>query len=135
MVLERIAARVGPQAVLRPLLVEDHRTEWSQHWQPASERPRRQTAGSPPFPLPTLILDEPLRLAVRHSRPYYMGPLQFLLGPHRNEGGWWHRLGEGDEQRAMQVSRDYYVARSAQAGVLWIFQERQADWFLHGTFA
>jgi protein ImuB len=37
------------------------------------------------------------------------------------------------------VMRDYFIARSAQAGLLWIYRERRADatlsWFLHGIFA
>lgn len=37
------------------------------------------------------------------------------------------------------VVRDYWVALSEHAGVLWVFQTRLADdatsWFLHGTFA
>ena len=32
LVLERIAARLGPERVLRPLLCEDHRAEWMTHW-------------------------------------------------------------------------------------------------------
>ena len=37
------------------------------------------------------------------------------------------------------VMRDYFIARSPQAGLLWIYRERlptsQAAWFLHGIFA
>jgi protein ImuB len=37
------------------------------------------------------------------------------------------------------VARDYWVALSEHAGVLWVFQTRHADdeaaWFLNGTFA
>jgi hypothetical protein len=37
------------------------------------------------------------------------------------------------------VQRDYWVALSEHAGVLWVFQERLADddtaWYLHGVFA
>lgn len=37
------------------------------------------------------------------------------------------------------VARDYWVALSEHAGVLWVFQTRlandQAEWFLLGTFA
>jgi protein ImuB len=37
------------------------------------------------------------------------------------------------------VVRDYWVALSAHAGVLWIYQTRLAQdrsaWFLHGVFA
>ena len=33
LVLERIAARIGPEHVLRPVLTDDHRLEWMQMWQ------------------------------------------------------------------------------------------------------
>ncbi len=36
LVLERIAARLGPEHVLRPVLTDDHRLEWMQMWQPAA---------------------------------------------------------------------------------------------------
>jgi protein ImuB len=62
--------------------------------------------------------------------------LTLLAGPQRIESGWW---GGGD-----LVLRDYFVARSAQAGLLWIYRERlpgaqaaqsRSDWYLHGIFA
>jgi protein ImuB len=39
--------------------------------------------------------------------------------------------------------RDYFVARSASAGLVWVYRERLgqaeasqgADWYLHGRFA
>ena len=62
-----------------------------------------------------------------------------LSGPHRVEGGWWHRLGEEPHAVAQTVFRDYWVALSEHAGVLWVYQARLADeetsWFLHGVFA
>ena len=40
---------------------------------------------------------------------------------------------------SLNVARDYWVALSAHAGVLWVFQTRlagdQGAWFLHGVFA
>ncbi|MCL1960777.1 MAG: DNA polymerase Y family protein [Desulfovibrionaceae bacterium] len=134
--LERIAARLGPQRVRRPVLCEDHRLEWAQQWQPAPQPLPRQRV-THDFPQPTFILDEPLRLAVRGHRPLYQGPLMLLIGPHRMEGGWWHR-GE-DDASTYHVERDYWVALSEYAGLLWIFQQRLAGddsaWFLHGSFA
>jgi hypothetical protein len=60
-----------------------------------------------------------------------------LSGPHRVEGGWWH-LGE-DDASTRHVERDYWVALSQYAGVLWVYQERLAGdataWYLHGSFA
>jgi protein ImuB len=140
LVLERIAARLGPENVLRPKLVEDHRMEWMVGWLPADTRPARRPAPVPNIPQPTFALPAPLRLLAKSNRPMYEGPLTLLSGPHRVECGWWHRLpnaaGQVEEQTAV---RDYYVALSEHAGVLWIYQTRlkgeQSAWFLQGIFA
>jgi protein ImuB len=139
LVLERIAARLGPQKVLRPVLAEDHRLEWMTHWQPAPEPLPRKPVRRSRFPQPTFVLPEPLRLAMRDDKPLYQGTLQLLTGPHRVEGGWWHRAKEAGQDTTRTVVRDYWVAQSPLGGVLWIFQERlageRAAWYLHGTFA
>jgi protein ImuB len=132
---ERIAARIGPENVQRPVLLEDHRTEWTQHWLPLDKQPPKRKAAAPSFPAPTCVLDTPVPLAVRNRRPYFQGPLKLLLGPHLAEGGWWHRTGDGADQRHLHIRRDYYVAMSAHAGVLWVFQEGREKWFLHGSFS
>jgi len=136
LVLERISARLGAQRVLRPLLCEDHRPEWMCRWQPAALPLPRKGAQVTDQPQPGFVLPVPLRLAVRDHRPVYHGELMLLLGPQRVEGGWWDRA-EG-EDRMRNVVRDYWVAFSAQAGVLWVFQTRLGEapaWFLHGHFA
>ena len=139
LVLERIAARLGPERVLRPALVADHRLEWMQHWQPAPLLQAKARTPRSQLPQPTFILPEPLRLAMRGHRPMYQGPLHLLTGPHRVEGGWWHRTAEADVQTTRNVVRDYWVALSDHCGVLWVFQERlasdEAAWYLHGSFA
>jgi protein ImuB len=76
------------------------------------------------------------------GQPYFQGPLHTLTSPQRIEGGWWDTAtAEGT------VLRDYFVARSAQSGLLWIYRERVRDaatnaasntterWFLHGAYA
>lgn len=88
LVLERIAARLGPEKVLRPQMAEDHRPEWMVHWRAADEKPARRPAAPPVLPQPTLALPEPLRLHAKANRPMYQGPLTLLSGPHRVEGGW-----------------------------------------------
>jgi len=136
-VLERIAARIGPENVVRPVMTEDHRIEYAQFWMPADEKPPRQTS-TVDTPQPTWLLPEPLKLAVRNHRPIYQGTLQMLAGPHRVEGGWWHRVEAEGHETTKRVQRDYWVALSEHAGVLWVYQERQADdiaWYLHGVFA
>jgi protein ImuB len=201
LVLERLAARLGPERVLRPVLLADHRLEWMQHWQPAP-LPRPKSGPAPvDLPQPSWVLAQPLRLATRAHRPIYQGVLHLLTGPHRVEGGWWHRFEAVDtgaigpvppafggqstsgsvaagpaaakpggvepvavsaatasvspaslstahttaaplvarEPVTGHVQRDYWVALSEHAGVLWVFQERLADddtaWYLHGVFA
>ena len=44
-------------------------------------------------------------------RPVYQGALQLLAGPHRVEGGWWHRVAlPGGAAGMRHVARDYWVA-------------------------
>lgn len=143
LVLERVAARIGPERVMRPCLKEDHRLEWMQTWRPAQGCPKIRAAQVPrmvDIPQPSWVLPQPMRLAVANDRPMYQGPLQLVVGPHRVEGGWWHRTdGPGGAQAIQNVQRDYWVAKSQHAGILWIFQERLAHdhihWYLHGVFA
>lgn len=143
LVLERVAARIGPERVMRPCLKEDHRLEWMQTWRPAQGCPKIRAAQVPrmvDIPQPSWVLPQPMRLAVANDRPMYQGPLQLVVGPHRVEGGWWHRTdGGGGAQAIQNVQRDYWVAKSQHAGILWIFQERLAHdhihWYLHGVFA
>jgi protein ImuB len=136
-VLERLAARLGEGRVVRPLLCEDHRPEAMGRWQPASQvLPRGVWPAAPAGPQPTWLLDRPLKLLVRQHRPLYQGELQLLLGPQRVEGGWWDRDEASGHTR--HAVRDYWVARSPLAGVLWVFQTRLAEepaWYLHGVFA
>ena len=77
---------------------------------------------------PTWLLTVPLKLAVRDNRPLYQGPLALLAGPQRLEAAWWDvahvqpaRAGSG---KPLAVLRDYFLARSEQAGLLWIYRER-----------
>lgn len=150
--LERIQARLGAECVRQATLCPDHRLEWMQRWPDgevgkALSPVRAKDAGAEVYelPLPTWVLEEPLRLTVRQNRPIYQGALQLLLGPDRIEGGWWHRSApvEGAEpwatnEQPLNVQRDYWLALSPHAGVLWVFQARLAGdevaWFLHGHF-
>lgn len=142
LVMERLAARLGAQRVLRPEPQADHRLEWMTHWHAVTEQPVRlpaQTCGAE-LPQPCFVLPEPLKLPMQGPHPVYHGALRFLTGPHRVEAGWWDRVpgATGEEEDNRQVSRDYWVALSEQAGVLWVFQERQPAapaWYLHGIFA
>jgi len=137
--LERIQARLGGDCVRRPTLREDHRLEWIQTWAPVAGRGPARGAGGPQLPMPSWLLDKPLRLLEREHRPVYQGALQLLLGPDRVEGGWWHRGGgDNGEEFTQNVQRDYWLGLSPCAGVLCVFQARLAGdetaWFLHGHY-
>lgn len=135
--LERLAARLGPQRVLRPRAQADHRPEHANQWVSALAPAAPHSASVPPaWAQPVFLLPEPLRLVVREHRPQYRGALDLLLGPQRVEGGWWHR--DDGSDRMFTVFRDYWVAQSPQAGVLSVFRTRLSGehaWYLHGFFA
>ena len=67
---------------------------------------------------PLWLLEAPRRLAENE--------FVLLAGPERIESGWW----DGHEAR-----RDYFIARTGDASLVWIFRERERGWFLHGIFA
>ena len=144
--LERIAARLGPDHVLCVQLQADHRPECMQRWQPwtpvmspsgvkiaikniATCAHSAESAGQNDHePLhPAWLLPTPQRLLVQQGCPQYQGALTLLAGPQRLEAGW---------LEGVAALRDYYVARSAVAGLVWIYQDRltQADWYLHGLY-
>ena len=149
--LDRLSVRLGEQHVQQGGIVADHRLEHAQHWQPAVRcAPTTLSRGAsslslPGWPQPCWVLPQPLPLALAHEpgglreRPLYQGPLRLLAGPHRIEAGWWD-----DQAGHASVARDYYLASSAHAGLLWIYKARPASgptphttgpWFLHGVFA
>ncbi|SCK51506.1 protein ImuB [Variovorax sp. HW608] len=149
--VERLSARLGPQQVLVPVPHADHRAERMQAWQPAlsGNRPREKkekkkeraaTAPSQPDAIyPTWLLSRPQRLDMDGERPCYRGPLRKLIGPQRVEAGWWG----GAQDGGRPAVRDYYVAESPEAGLVWIYRERvptrfadaEVRWYLQGLYA
>lgn len=167
--LERLSARLGCDKVLQLQPCMDHRPERMQVWCSqdknliatklgfTSTRAQKYiktdggTVNRTHVPwsqalYPTWLLAEPLPLVVRQQRPFYQGLLTLLLGPQRLEAGWW---GGGD-----CALRDYFVARSRQSVLLWVYRQRltgacasddaggacqadgeRAQWYLHGFFA
>ena len=110
---------------------------------------------------PTWLLTQPLKLAVRNNAPLCVegGPLTLLAGPQRVETGWWSVQKSDASPSTPCALRDYFLARSEQMGLLWIYRERLgrqgkagqsvqsradagagqnadgSDWYLHGLFA
>lgn len=168
--LERLSARLGAHQVLQWQACADHRPEQMQTWLPVKSDTKliatqaiktmargqkglktlQNSKNAPNNPStsdvaalpgqalwPTWLLVPPLKLAVQHQQPHYQGPLALLSGPQRMETGWW-----GTQDFAL---RDYFVARSEQSALLWIYRERLrspqggqeagVDWYLQGVFA
>ena len=148
--VERLSARLGGDRVRQPRLQADWRPEAMQRWEPAVQAPRAALAGgggggaagvaasTDPVAaqglMPAWLLDPPQPLEVRDERPWYQGPLQLLTRRQRVETGWWEDGGA--------VVRDYCIARSERAGLLWIYCEhpvpagsRPPRWFLQGLYA
>jgi protein ImuB len=135
--VERLSVRLGEDNVTMPQAQQDHRPERMQQWLPARQPCAAVSADEAAADalFPPWLLREPVRLQVQGDKPLYQGPLQLLTRARRLEAAWW------DDAVQAPVVRDYFVARSASAGLIWIYRERlsaeqdHAQWFLHGIYA
>jgi protein ImuB len=119
--VERLQARLGSAAVHGLDTHEDHRPERA--WVAVSPEKEFSSAGknqdkNQSLPRPLWLLDPPRLLAE--------GEFALLAGPERIETGWW----DGAE-----ALRDYFIARTGEASLAWVYREREGHWFLHGYFA
>jgi protein ImuB len=146
--IERVSVRLGQHNVCIPIAQADHRPERRQAWVAAAQALTKPSAASTQALhadslMPAWLLPQPLPLEVRQDVPQYGGPLRRLARLYRVETGWWEDADGGQSSPAL---RDYFIARSEQAGLLWIYRERpaalaaaegtsQARWFLHGFYA
>ncbi len=123
--VERLQARLGENAVTGLGLNPDYRPERA--WRPCSPDAADQSGQSiRSGPRPLWLVEPPQALSERNGVPQQDGPLEMLAGPERIESGWW----DGAE-----VRRDYFIARSRDASLLWIYRTPGGGWYLHGLFA
>jgi len=170
--VERLSARLGDARVQAWQPCADHRPELMQRWVPARgmiasisaqlnparpgrRRSKKTDANHPPPEArtealyPAWLLPEPVKLATAGNNPVYQGPLRRLAGPQRLEAAEWLLAGS-EAARDAGLSekpwalRDYFIYRSQQGGLLWVYSERlgatpeaarQRAWYLHGFFA
>lgn len=161
--IERLSARLGPAQVQAWQPHADHRPEQMQRWtsavhaksaiKPIAVCIRSQRAGGlndikNEALYPSWLLPEPVKLATLGDSPVYQGRLVRLAGPQRLEATGWLMPGDASGVRGKPPAiRDYFIYRSLQADLLWIYRERlpvaasQAvdgqphAWYLHGFFA
>jgi protein ImuB len=122
--MDRLVARLGPQAVQGLACHADHRPELAS----------RPVAGKPaPLPValplrPLWLVEPPEALHELHGCPQRDGALTLAVGPERIESGWWDGL---------DARRDYFIAQDGAGRQLWIFRDPRppGGWFLHGWFA
>jgi protein ImuB len=141
--IERLSVRLGEGNVLVCVEHEDHRPEQMQAWAPArsslplssGERAGVRGAGDAltgDSLYPTWVLPHPVPLAMKGDTPQYGGPLRRLTRLYRIETAWWEEGGP--------ACRDYFIARSSEAGLVWIYRERpmgegSSRWYLQGLYA
>ncbi len=144
--LDRIAARLGPDAVRRPAAKASHIPERSFQWSaPQDQQSAYQgELGFHDRPLKLLEYAEPIM--VIYATPEGV-PRQFRWrgtqheitrseGPERLAPEWWR-------ERSTVRLRDYYRIESARGARYWIYRNGVAgdgrgsapEWFLHGMFA
>jgi len=131
--VERLSARLGEHGVLVNRVHSDHRPERMQSWVPAKGHVEGSEPAHPVDALyPSWLLPEPVLLEMRGDTPCHGGPLRRLARLYRVETGWWEEGGP--------ACRDYFIARSEEAGLVWIYRERpggngRARWYLQGLYA
>lgn len=154
--IERTSARLGPGSLRCWTPHASHVPERMQRW--VSAQGELAALGArlrrvPHEPVPTLrpealypawLLDRPQRLRTQADRPLYHGELRLLAGPQRLETSGWAARADasaevpGEAPGEASAQRDYFIARSEQAGLLWIYRERPTRgrlttaWYLHG---
>ena len=118
--VERLQARFGDEAVHGLGLHSDHRPERAFRFVALKDAGPKEEQGDLAGPRPLWLLETP--------RPLEETEFALLAGPERIESGWW----DGGE-----VERDYFIARTPQNALLWVYRERGLDggWFLHGLFS
>ncbi len=144
--VDRLCARLGPDAVVWPGLNESHIPERAESWMPTFGAVLRMPGGICSVERPLRMLDPPEPVDVLYSLPEGP-PAQFVwrrlvhrvlrhAGPERIAPEWWREPGSAR-------LRDYYRIEDSDGRRYWLFRDGLHDdgrggpprWFLHGLFA
>jgi protein ImuB len=138
--IDRLAARLGPGAVRRPVLAASHWPERAVRF--AAPLDPAKNAAPRPRPRPVRFLKEPEPVEAVAPVPddppllfrwrKIMHRVRRADGPERIAGEWW--LG-------VRELRDYYRVEDEEGRRFWLYRaglyraDRPARWYLHGVFA
>lgn len=116
--VDRLCARLGSDAVFSLRMQAGHRPETA--WCPAPPGSPVDVSKQLSGQRPAWLLNEPRPLTA-------IDRLSLLSGPERIESGWWD---------GRDIRRDYYVARSPDDALWWIFRslDEPGAWYMHGYF-
>ncbi len=122
---DRLGARLGTEAIQRPLSCDEHLPERAGVLAPLAQGKDLQPA-LPQAPRPLWLLEPPRPLATQCNRPCLADkPLALEPDPERIESHWW----------STPTSRDYFRGHSSDGRHCWVYRDRRSGaWFLHGLF-
>jgi protein ImuB len=121
--VERLRARLGRNAVRGVRGVAEHRPERAYAW----SEPGEGGAVADSAERPCWLLPKPLPLETRDGQPWFGGTLELEDNVERIESGWWD---------GADIARDYFVARNGQGERYWVYRDlpQARQWWLHGVF-
>lgn len=151
---DRVRARLGEAAVLKPMRVESHLPERAIALMPFAEalpgktkkvvplvqpeRPIRLFRLPEPVDVPATELPEGPPLHFRWRRAVYR--VMRAEGPERIAPEWWRRA--SDQGPAELPTRDYFRVEDAEGRRFWLYRQGLYEaakapprWFMHGIFA
>jgi protein ImuB len=135
--IERLSTRLGEDAVVRPYLLPEAIPEQGVGFSPLSGT----ASQAHPDATFTMAAARPLLLLPQPQ------PVQVSLDGRQPAGFYWnrhhHRIVQATEaerivtgwwQDSGSIQRDYFRVETSCGAQLWIFRDRDRQWFLHGLF-
>ena len=124
--IDRLNARLGIDALSRPILNQDYLPEQASSLANISKQTDDNPNKKSTAPQPLWLLTEPAPIQIRNQQLYWHQPLTIVSGPERICGNWWQT----------EQQRDYYLACDSSGARYWLFRETSSQrWFIHGLFS
>ncbi len=143
--IDRLGARLGRQAVIRPRLLPEAVPEQAVTYKSLADLPTKTKAmeSAPPAAHRPLDLHpKPERIAMTtpasaestatesSSASFRWNQQSFQIAhatkPERISTGWWQSTGS--------IHREYYQVETQSGSRFWLYRDASGEWFLHGVF-